>query len=76
MGKAVKVTWSREAIFRDLSPGYHTTEGVIKNGEISALNRMAGQNNDHCAAIKPNQTGVYGRISKPYYDRIQHCHAV
>ena len=73
----VQVVWTREddSTQGPYRPGIsYRCEGVIKNGEISAIKfRMAGQNNDHWRGGKKdvaNRSTSEGFL-KPYFDTIK-----
>ncbi|MFC6095362.1 molybdopterin cofactor-binding domain-containing protein [Flavobacterium qiangtangense] len=77
MGTPIQVVWTREddATQGPYRPGIsYRCEGVIDNGEISALKfRMAGQNNDHWRGGKKdvaNRSTSEGFL-KPYFDSIK-----
>ena len=79
IGAPVQVVWTREddATNGPYRPGVsYRCEGVVTNGEISALKfRMAGQNNDHWRDAAKNK-GVANRSTsegflKPYFESIK-----
>jgi len=76
-GAPVLVTWSREDDMTQgpFRPGVtYRCEGVVLNGEISALKfRMSGQNHDHWMGgdkTKANRSTSEGFL-KPYFDSIK-----